>query len=405
MKTLMKNNINHILTTEVYYKDTKNLKKVVDILNKDNFIIISWMIWVWKINFIKFLLNSIWTNSWFFYFNKKFDTNNLIYKKEDLDNLFELYIEQYWNPKIIILEDIIWVNWIKEFINKIHKAKWYKLIIIWNSIKTSWIQEVEIIPKMLNSNISELINYWRLQYTLLNQSNILKRKFLELSKNEIISKDIIYSFWVKNINLLYLTITYLAFLQDSLSLRELHKNLNKRNIKISLITIIDYINNLLSSKMIKQSYTFNIKLNKKITSRIKYYFTDNGIMNSFWNFNIDKKILEENFIYTELLVKWYKIYNWKNWAFDFTFYWIKKYPHPTTGTSPLQEEEDRIYIHISRENDKNELKKEVRKLLKVKWKWGRYLIVTDEQIKEMKIKKFIYDDVKIIKFEELILEI
>jgi len=391
MQTLLKNNMNHILTTEVFHKDIINLKKSVDILNKDNFIIVSWMIWVWKLNFIKFLLESIWTYNGFFYLNPDFDSNNSILSSSDLEKYFNLHIKQYWNPKIIILENIINIRWVKSFINKIHKDKKYKLILIWNSIKINSIKEVTIAPKLLSLNTMELITYWRLHNILSIKDNLLKRRFLNLIRNEIILKDIISSFSVKQVNLLNQVITFISLLNTWVSLREVHKSLENRNIDISLITAIDYINYLLSSKMINRCYTYNLKIDKEITSKAKYYFTDNGIRNSFWTFNLDKDILIENFLFTQLLAKWYEVYNWKNWVFEFTFYWVN--------------DNNNIYIHISRQNDKNELKKEVNKLLKIPWNWERFLVVNDKQISDMKIKKFIYDKVKIIKFEELIFDI
>jgi len=124
-----------------------------------------------------------------------------------------------------------------------------------------------------------------------------------MNKSEIILKDIISSFSVKQIKTLNQTITFLSKNNTILSLRELHKKLNEANINISLITTIDYINYILSSKMINNTYTYNMKTNSIITSNVKYYFTDNGIRNSFCCFNLSKDILIENFIFTHLRAK------------------------------------------------------------------------------------------------------
>jgi len=69
-------------------------------------------------------------------------------------------------------------------------------------------------------------------------------------------------------------ISYLAKNNSFTSLRELHKNLNSIN-KISLKTVIDYIDFSIKAKIIKRVYKIDLKTNKKITTKAKYYFTDN----------------------------------------------------------------------------------------------------------------------------------
>ena len=410
METLIKNSIDHIISSDIFFEDKNKLKIATDVLNKNKFIILSWMIWVWKINFIKYLLIQTSTINSFFYINPEFDINNIITSSETLNQTFELYRKKYNDPKIIILENINNIPWVKQFITKIHKNSNYKLIIIWNSIKITWIKELEITTNnysyiqesniqnsslkdsfMKNSKLSEVINYWKIN-DVLNISNLnQKKRYLNLLNNNIILKDIVWWFSVKNVDLLNSMITYLTNINTSLSLRELHKQLKIKKINISLITTIDYINYLLSSKMISCSYTYDLKTKKEITSRAKYYFSDNWIRNYNWRFNLNRNILIENLIFSDLISLWYKVHNWKNWTFDFTFYWVK--------------DAEKIFIHISKETDKNELKKEVRRLLKTPWDETKYIIINDAQIENMKIKKFAYENVKILILEDLLKEL
>ena len=395
MNTLIKNNINHILQTPVLEKNTYQLKITTESLNKERFIIISWIIWSWKINFIKFLLNSTWMINKFFYYNHDIDIENKIKTWENYSDLFNTYKSKYNDPKIIILENVNNTPWIKDFISKIYKEKKYKLIIIWNSIKIPWIKEIEILPAIYNTwekNINELITYWKLKETLLLENIYFKKRFLNLNLDQIIYRDIVKSFSVKNINLLTLVLTELSKINTCLSLRELHKTFIWKQMDISLITTIDYINYLLSSKLLKRSYTYDLKLKKEITSKAKYYFTDNWLLNSLNLFNSSKAILNENYIYSELLSLWYTIYNWKNWTFDFTFY--------------AEKNNEKVFIHISEEKeDKNELKKEVRRLLKIPWNDIKYLVIQEDVIDKLKIKKFVYEEVRIVILEELIKEL
>jgi predicted AAA+ superfamily ATPase len=70
------------------------------------------------------------------------------------------------------------------------------------------------------------------------------------------------------------TITFLSKNNYFYSLRELQKKLNEIN-KISLKTTIDYIDFSIQSKIIKRCYKYDIKNEKEITSKAKYYFNDN----------------------------------------------------------------------------------------------------------------------------------
>jgi predicted AAA+ superfamily ATPase len=102
----------------------------------------------------------------------------------------------------------------------------------------------------------------------------IKKKFLRLTTSDIFLNDIFLNFSVKSIELYNFTLTYLANNNDFLSLRELHKELDSTN-NISIKTVIDYINFSLQTKILKRVYKYDIKTNKPITSKAKYYFTDN----------------------------------------------------------------------------------------------------------------------------------
>jgi hypothetical protein len=133
-------------------------------------------------------------------------------------------------------------------------------------------------------------------------------------------------------------------------------------------------------------YKYDLKLNKYISSRVKYYFTDLWIRNSFYNFLVDTNTLKENLIFNELYSLWYEIYGWLNGKFDFSFIAEKNW--------------ERIYIHLSEQTDKEEIKKEVRKLNKIWDENGKYLIV--ENIKELWLKKLKYENVEIFNLEDFI---
>jgi predicted AAA+ superfamily ATPase len=131
-------------------------------------------------------------------------------------------------------------------------------------------------------------------------------------------------------------------------------------------------------------YLYDFKKEKEITSRAKYYFSDNWVRNSLTNFNLDTGILIENLIYNFLLIKWYSLYWWVNWKFEFDFYGIKK--------------DSKIFVHISKSTTKSEVKKEVKKLLKIKQNAKKYLIVSS--ISDIWMKKLIFDNVEVLELSE-----
>ncbi|MBT3727352.1 ATP-binding protein [bacterium] len=70
------------------------------------------------------------------------------------------------------------------------------------------------------------------------------------------------------------TITFLSKINDYISYREFHLILNELK-SISLKTLIDYIDYSIQARIIKKVFRFDLKTNKTISSKAKYYFTDN----------------------------------------------------------------------------------------------------------------------------------
>lgn len=377
------------LSNEEYIKiGSKNISKVTKILNDNKLVIVTWMKNIWKINFIQNLIHKTEITNNYYYFNKSNDLENKINSNIDLLKSLNDYVQLYKIPKIIILQNTSKIDWIKDFISYLYKHK-YKVILLWNDIKISWIKEIEILNNPIYSSISinTSLKYWSLNDIKNIESNILKEKILKLTTSNIFLNSIFKTFSVKSIELYNFTITYLSKNNNFLSLRDLHKQLNNIN-KISLKTTIDYVDFSLQSKIIKRCYRYDMKNNKKITSNAKYYFTDNWIRNSLANFNLWKSILLENTIYNLLQYNNYKIYSWLNWKFEFSFYWKKEW--------------EKIFILISKQTKKEEIKKEINKLIKIKKDWNKYLLV--ESIEELWIKKVKYDSVEIIEVNDFLIK-
>ncbi len=393
-----KNRINFfwLKLTDVKKTDEKNLYRTTEILNKDKLVIVSWLKNSWKMNFIKQLIIRTWSNNSYFYFNKSEDINNTIKTSEDLEKLLFDYTRLYKNPKIVILQNIEDIKWVKDFISNIY-SKDFKIVLFWNFIKIWWIKEVEILNEvsLTENNLQEKAELWFFEEINELENINSKKKYIKLLTSDIFLNDIFKEFNIKNIDLYNFVISYLAKNNSFTSLRELHKNLNSIN-KISLKTVIDYIDFSIKAKIIKRVYKIDLKTNKKITTKAKYYFTDNWIRNKLANFDVNKNILLENLIFSILEYNNYTIYSWLNWKFEFSFY---ARPHPWIP-SPLGEKEAAIYVHISRQTKREEIKKEVKKLLKVWKEWKKYLLV--DSIRKLGIKKRKYDSVEIVKVSDFL---
>jgi len=182
----------------------------------------------------------------------------------------------------------------------------------------------------------------------------MKNFLLEDIKTSIIAKDIIYTYSIKNSFLYNQTLSFLSSIPSFISLREFNRNLIDAWIEVSLITSIDYINYSLNSKLVKSMHSYDLKLDKEITSKVKYYFADTWLRNSIHGSDLSDDILLENLVYNELDKKGYTLHGWINGRFSFSF----------IGTPGTNMEDKDLYLHISKHSDKNEIQKEARKLAK-----------------------------------------
>jgi len=127
-----KNRLNYFILNKESFIDSNSDKvlSIAEILNEQRLIIIKWLRNFWKLNFIKEFLSKTKTEMSYFYFNKNDDIEDTITNEKDLENFLNKYIQIYKKPKIIILQNIFNIIWIKDFITKIY-SEWYKIILIW----------------------------------------------------------------------------------------------------------------------------------------------------------------------------------------------------------------------------------------------------------------------------------
>ncbi len=417
MQEILKINNSFFNNSESFFYNNETINNIKTSIKKEKLITINWLNSINKTSYINLSINNSQNN--IFYFNKNLDFNNKIKSDIELTSLIKEFTLTYSKADYIVLENISKIDNIKIFISKFYKS-WYKIIIIDNNISIPSKPKIEIknpryykIKQKLenNYNINDFLIFWDNENTILINNKKIKINLLENQKNQIILKDLIEIYSIKNIFLLNQTITFLSLLNKKITLRELHRDISN-NIKISLITIIEYIDFLLNSKLIKRVYSYDFKKEKTIKAKAKYYFSDLWIRNSFNYFSTKKQVAIENIVFNELDKTWYKIKSGINWKFEFNFYAKKKDFVEEKNRKKIE----KIYLHISKAESKQELKKEINKLNKIPYfptlskSWenideniSRYLIVNS--IENLWIKKLQYDEVKIVELEEFLMEI
>ncbi len=367
MLDLINKNIDFLMNYPIFQNNNELIKNIVDKLNKDRIVVVTWVRWLNKTSIIKEFLEKT-GNKNFFYFNDELDSENLIKNDQDFFKLFDLYENKLNKCNILVLQNINKIENIKNILSKLYKNKDYKILIFWNNIHIDKSREIEIPNNIFQPNeiltkelVENYLNFWSIPDVKLLNNNYFKKSTLEHIKNKVVLKDIINNYSIKSDILFNQVISKIALLGNSLSIRELHRNIKESWINISLITLMDYIDFAVNAKIIKRCFTYDLKLDKPINTKVKYYFSDIGIRNTFAGKKIDDNILVENLIYNDLITEYNEIYNGMNWRFDFGFYI----------------NDNSRFIHISSETEKNEIKKEINKLDKIEQKWDKVLVLSN----------------------------
>lgn len=328
-----KNIINQKIFSRPYY-----LKKMNEMVNNKNILIISWQRRVWKsyiiIDYLK--SNNIDLKE-VFYLNKELDSLNQIKTNIELEKLFNEYDKEN-EVKYIIIDEIqdieIWEN----FIRSKFSEKKYNIIITWSNSKLlsselstylTWRYiNLDVFPltyfeflnikKLQNSkeNFLYYLEFWWLPEIVLETNDDLKRNYIKNLKDSIILKDIVNRYKIKDYSFFEKILWFVSQnIWNITSLRKVEDYLKKDKIKVSLSTISNYIKYLENTYLINNCEKYDIAWKKVLEYNSKYYFNDLWIRNSiYYNFNFDIWKLLENYVFNILLSKWYKIYIWnKKW--------------------------------------------------------------------------------------------
>lgn len=144
---------------------------------------------------------------------------------------------------------------------------------------------------------------------ILKKTDEEKIKYLKDLINNTYIKDVIERNNIKNNTVIDSLFNILASAIGSLTNPTKLANTFKSNgIKVTDVTLSNYINMLKDSFIIEQAERYDIKGKKYINSPFKYYFTDIGLRNSRINYRQQEQThIMENIIYNELIIRGFAV--------------------------------------------------------------------------------------------------
>ena len=144
---------------------------------------------------------------------------------------------------------------------------------------------------------------------ILKKTDEEKIKYLKDFINNTYIKDVIERNNIKNNTVIDSLFNILASSIGSLTNPTKLANTFKSNgIKVTDVTLSNYINMLKDSFIIEQAERYDIKGKKYINSPFKYYFTDIGLRNSRINYRQQEQThIMENIIYNELIIRGFSV--------------------------------------------------------------------------------------------------
>jgi len=380
---LLEKNKNYIKNIVVLRDYSAEVTHITNLLNSQYIVTLTWLRHTGKTWLIRNLLEKTQTFNDCFYYNAELDTLQSIKNKDEFIILFDLYVRIYWVPKIIILQNMNNIEWIKELILQLYKTKKYKIILVWNNIQIQWVWNIELFPLWLSENKEKNSRWWLPAVRVIPQKNY-KDSLLVSLKNDILLTDIINAYNIKNVLLYNTVLAFLANYHEYSSVREIHRSLWESNIEISHLTLIEYLSSATNTKLISKCFRYDMKTEKEISSKVHYYFWDVWIRKTLTITEINPS---RNLLYLEFLLKWYSVYGWINWKFVFDFFATK------WNTS--------FCVHFEDSSDKTEIRKTARKLAKIEYPVQKFVIVENKEKIDW-MRKFEEQGVKIVELWELV---
>lgn len=362
LETLLEKQLQYLRQSKSFRQYTNTLSAAVDILNKKNILSISGLRYTGKTELVAQIIQKTQNEEAFFYFNPQLDTLWSIKNHKDLMFLMDYMIRTRWKIRIVVLEDCSSIDGIKSFIRDLYESQNFKVIILWNNIKVEGVEEIELFPHTLKWAKTEDMYYGWLPHVRIIPDISYKKILLEAFLSDILEKEVSIPYRLKNLENFRKMLAYLASHNTPVSVRELHRLLWELDIHISHITLIEYINIALTTRILIKQEVYDLKKNAPIHTQSYYHFWDLWLRGIIWSFDI---LHYNNILTLEYISRWYQIYAGKYGSFNFDILAVKW--------------DTRVWICVSDSADKIEVRKLARKLSKVPDLTERALLVLQKE--------------------------
>jgi len=312
--------------------------------------VITWMRRVWKSYLLKYLIQDIIkegfiTKNNIFYINKEDLEFDYIINYIDLYEEFKKFLENITQGKKIFIwiDEIQEISWWEKFVNSIlwtYREK-VEIYITWSnsnmlsselSTLITWRYiEVEVYPLSYNEFsifsakekskelFLEYIKYWWLPWLFwVKKDEKIVFDYLKWIYSTILLKDIIASFWLRNVYFFENLYKYIfANIWNIFSAKSISDYLKWQKVKISPETVLNYLDYWLKVYMLGLVKSVDPDTKKYFEIYNKYYIWDLGLRNSLVWFDYKRDIWKilENYVFLELKRNWYNIKIWRlqNW--------------------------------------------------------------------------------------------
>lgn len=183
----------------------------------------------------------------------------------------------------------------------------------------------------------------------------------------ILFKDIVARFSIRNIEFLERLVLFLAQNTGNIfSARNIVKFLKSQNVKVSVNSILDYLNYLQTGVLISKVNRTDLVGKKVFEVGEKYYFTDIGLRNTIAGFSpFDMGLIIENIVYNHLAYCRYKILVGQSGDKEIDFV--------------AEKNGERVYIQVAlRITEAQTADREFSNLLNINDNYPKYIVTLDE---------------------------
>lgn len=178
----------------------------------------------------------------------------------------------------------------------------------------SFKEYMEVSKKDKAAAFNEYMYYGGLPFMATETDDLLKKEYLKMMCDTVITKDIIDRYKIRNPELFNAVFDFLCSnIGSYVNSLKISNTLASNGIKITDDTVSRYIDYMQNAFLFYKVARFDVRGKEYLKSLYKYYITDIGIRNQKINYRqIEVTHTLENIIYNELLVRGYTVDIGKN---------------------------------------------------------------------------------------------